>query len=335
MNGPNARVLREGGIGGSLPYKTGTTLMVRLADGAAPPPEWKRKTTLQGTFGEYGQILRIDLQEVQGAAFVEYDDKRDAEDALRDLTGKKIAGREVHIQMAHAPHQQLSVTGRSIDIEERVATMARDHRLDEAASARLVSVFVERARFGCDLAKDCEELNAHLAASNKPSALVSMKLADLRSGRPIGPCKFRGGAPKPGALGLRLDRDGAENGLSGREEELSKGCQADTASRGDGASLGGGASKESGRRSRSRERSKSKRKASASRRRSRRRKKKRSRSHGKKPGKRRKSSSSSPECNSKAKERTSVKKRKADSSRSRSKSRSKKAKRESKEKSRK
>lgn len=326
MNGPNARVLREGGIGGSLPYKTGTTLMVRLADGSPPPPEWKKKTTLQGPFGEYGQILRIDLQDAHGAAYVEYDDKRDAEDALRDLSGKKIAGREVHIQMAHAAHQQLSVTARSIDIEERVAMMAREHRLDEAASARLISVFVERARFGCDLAKDCEELNGHLAASNKPSALVSMKLADLRSGRPIGPCKFRGGS-KPGALGLRLGRDVLESELGSCEDiQATVGGQlGDTASRGDAASKGS-------RRSRSKERSKSRRKASSSRHRSRR-KKHSSYSHGKKSTKRRKSSSSSRERSSKGKDKNSRNKRKVDSSRS--KSRSRKAKKESKGKSRK
>lgn len=241
MNGPSARALREGGIGGSLSYKKGTTLLVRLEGGGPPPAEWRKKTTLQGTFGEFGQILRIDIQEAQGAAYVEYDEKEDAEDALRALVGGKIAGRPVHIQMAHTP-QQMSVAARSLVVEEKIATMARSYRLDEAATARLVSVFAERGRLGCDLEKDCQEMSEHLAASNKPSALVSMKLADLRAGRPIGPCRYKGQAPTPGPLALRLDRpeggraDEASASRSRRDRGQSRGGSCDEArSRGDKA----------------------------------------------------------------------------------------------------
>lgn len=86
-----------------------------------------------------------------------------------------------------------------VDIEERVSAMKQDHNLDDAAAVKLVSVFRERAKLGCDLRKDFDELNQHLAASNKPSALVSMKLAELRDGRAIGPCKFAGGRKDAGA----------------------------------------------------------------------------------------------------------------------------------------
>merc|ERR1712060_431684 len=34
-------------------------------------------------------------------------------------------------------------------------------------------------------------LGDHLAASNKPSALVCKKLADIRSGKPLGACRFK------------------------------------------------------------------------------------------------------------------------------------------------
>merc|ERR1712070_787288 len=77
--------------------------------------------------------------------------------------------------------------------------------LDEAAMARLVSVFQERLRLGCDLNVDLEELSQHLAASNKPSALVSMKLAEMRAGKPIGPCRYQ--------------RSLAERGMRGNGEE--------------------------------------------------------------------------------------------------------------------
>jgi len=199
MNGPSARALREGGIGGSIPYKIGVTLVVKLASGGPLPPEWRRKTTLQEPFGDYGQILRIDCQEAQGVAFIEFEDKRDAEDAEHEMNGKQISGKIVSVTLARAPDQRRGVgPGRTVDIEERIAELARRHRLDEAATARLASVFHDRSRLGCDLSRDFEELNEHLAASNKPSALVSMKLADLRAGRSIGPCKYAGSGARRG-----------------------------------------------------------------------------------------------------------------------------------------
>eukprot|EP00930_Biecheleria_cincta_P100423 TRINITY_DN92066_c0_g1_i1.p1 TRINITY_DN92066_c0_g1~~TRINITY_DN92066_c0_g1_i1.p1 ORF type:complete len:276 (-),score=41.25 TRINITY_DN92066_c0_g1_i1:155-982(-) len=201
MNGPSSRALREGGIGGSLPYKIGFTLVVRPKEGGAFPQEWLRKTSLQGAFGDYGQVLRIDIQQSQGCAYVEYEDVRDAEDAGRELDNKPIAGKAASVQMAGQSNLRrpgsnlapLGPPGRPVDIEGRVAELAQRHFLDEAAAARLASVFQERSRIGCDLVRDFQELDEHLAASNKPSALVSMKLAELRSGRTIGPCRYKGG----------------------------------------------------------------------------------------------------------------------------------------------
>ncbi|CAK9080481.1 Hypothetical protein (Fragment) [Durusdinium trenchii] len=66
MNGPSARALREGGMGGSIPYKTGVTLYVKPKDGGPVPKDWLRKTTLQAPFGDFGQILRIDVSERLG-----------------------------------------------------------------------------------------------------------------------------------------------------------------------------------------------------------------------------------------------------------------------------
>mmetsp|Transcript_101130 Transcript_101130/g.326416 ORF Transcript_101130/g.326416 Transcript_101130/m.326416 type:complete len:448 (+) Transcript_101130:123-1466(+) len=200
MNGPSARALREGGIGGSIPYKIGVTLTVKLSSGGPLPPEWRKKTTLQEPFGDYGQILRIDCQEAQGVAFIEFEDKRDAEDAETEMNGKQILGKTINVTLTRAIDQRRAGVGpgRSIDIEERISELARRHRLDEAATARLASVFHDRSRLGCDLSRDFEELNEHLAASNKPSALVSMKLADLRAGRAIGPCKYAGSGARRG-----------------------------------------------------------------------------------------------------------------------------------------
>lgn len=202
MNGPSARALREGGTGGSQSYKCGVTLIVKLSTGGPLPPEWRRKTTLQEPFGDYGHILRIDVQEAQGVAFIEYEDARDAEDAAEEMNGRQIKGRNVSVQVVKAYNSGKQAVGTSTmrvsagEIEERVGELARKHRLDEAAAGRLSSVFQDRSRVGCDLTKDFEELDQHLGASNKPSALVSMKLADLRSGKDIGPCKFNASAAR-------------------------------------------------------------------------------------------------------------------------------------------
>ncbi|CAJ1397726.1 unnamed protein product [Effrenium voratum] len=194
MNGPSARALREGGIGGSIPYKVGVTLYVKPKDSGPIPKDWLKKTTFQAPFGDFGQILRIDVSETQRCAYVEYEDPRDAQDAAKDLDGKKISGKEVSVVLAsQATNRRPGSTstpvgppGRAVDIEQRVAELALKHHLDEAAGARLASVFQDRSRLGCDLVRDFQDLDEHLTASNKPSALVSMKLSELRSGRPIG-----------------------------------------------------------------------------------------------------------------------------------------------------
>eukprot|EP00933_Yihiella_yeosuensis_P048071 TRINITY_DN4408_c0_g1_i4.p1 TRINITY_DN4408_c0_g1~~TRINITY_DN4408_c0_g1_i4.p1 ORF type:complete len:326 (+),score=38.37 TRINITY_DN4408_c0_g1_i4:171-1148(+) len=198
MNGPSARALREGGMGGSIAYKIGFGLIVKPKDGGSIPVEWKRKTTLQGPFGEFGQIIRIDVQESSGCAYVEYEDARDAEDAEKDLNGKSIAGKVVTVTMCKSQDSyrrsgsSMATVPGSVDIEARIAELAMRHALDDAACSRLSSVFQDRSRLGCDLNRDFQDLSEHLAASNKPSALVSMKLAELRSGRTIGPCKYNG-----------------------------------------------------------------------------------------------------------------------------------------------
>jgi len=75
---------------GSFRYRTGTTLLVSgLSEGA-------RKTDLQGAFGDFGQILRIDL--TPGKAYVEFEDERDALDALSEMDGKKLKDRKVKVE---------------------------------------------------------------------------------------------------------------------------------------------------------------------------------------------------------------------------------------------
>merc|ERR1711939_1270529 len=104
-----------------------------------------------------------------------------------------------------------SANRKNVNVHDRVLNVAQKYRLDESASAQLLRVFAERSRLAtCDVDRDLQELSEHLAASNKPSALVCNKLADIRSGKPLGPCKFASKGREPNVSVTRSmaqDRD--------------------------------------------------------------------------------------------------------------------------------
>lgn len=56
-----------------------------------------RKTDLQGCFGEFGQISRIDL--IGGKAYLEFDEKLDSEDAIRTMHGKSWMGSTLRVEV--------------------------------------------------------------------------------------------------------------------------------------------------------------------------------------------------------------------------------------------
>lgn len=53
---------------------------------------------LEDVFKTYGQLNKIDLK--LGFAFIEFQDSRDAEDAIRDLNGREIRGSAISVQAA-------------------------------------------------------------------------------------------------------------------------------------------------------------------------------------------------------------------------------------------
>ncbi|CAK0825434.1 unnamed protein product, partial [Prorocentrum cordatum] len=73
---------------------------------------------------------------------------------------------------------------------EAVRQMARKHRLDKGAATKLEDAMSIREAMGKDVDKDLQLLDEHLAASNKPSALISMKLESLRKGFHVGHCIY-------------------------------------------------------------------------------------------------------------------------------------------------
>eukprot|EP00930_Biecheleria_cincta_P049382 TRINITY_DN3459_c0_g1_i2.p1 TRINITY_DN3459_c0_g1~~TRINITY_DN3459_c0_g1_i2.p1 ORF type:complete len:744 (-),score=154.60 TRINITY_DN3459_c0_g1_i2:409-2562(-) len=231
--------------------KAGCTLIVTPKDGAPLPPAWKKKTTLQGPFGDFGEILRIEFENQAGCASIQYDDPRDAADAAKAMNKKNICGVEVTVELANqvtrgAGRESVLVTG-GVNIEQKVAELALRHVLDEPAVAHMINVFQHRQRLGCDLKKDFAEWDTHLAASNKPSALVSMKLAELRSGQPIGPCRFRKAPQQSRPLpDVHLEGKDAQGGFplyrsSDYFGEVAEDAQSTRSERTSAADLGAGA----------------------------------------------------------------------------------------------
>ena len=68
--------------------------------------------------------------------------------------------RQVSVVLASAAQRARSTTSapsRAMDLEQQVHQLATKHGLDDAAAARLASVFTDRSRLGCDLQRDFKE----------------------------------------------------------------------------------------------------------------------------------------------------------------------------------
>ena len=57
-----------------------------------------REDDLNYYFRKYGHIRNLQLK--KGYAFIEYDDYKDAEDAIHEMDGKKIEGQRIKVQAA-------------------------------------------------------------------------------------------------------------------------------------------------------------------------------------------------------------------------------------------
>mmetsp|Transcript_116109 Transcript_116109/g.212856 ORF Transcript_116109/g.212856 Transcript_116109/m.212856 type:complete len:371 (+) Transcript_116109:49-1161(+) len=111
------------------------------------------------------------------------------------------------LQDAHTPAAMLNLKIRDMEkgtfvgkakCGPRVKELCKKHRLDRGAATKLEEAMSMREAMGKDVEKDLLHLDEHLAASNKPSALVSMKLDSLRKGFNIGHCIYSREAPLPG-----------------------------------------------------------------------------------------------------------------------------------------
>ncbi|KAL1916590.1 uncharacterized protein VTP21DRAFT_5781 [Calcarisporiella thermophila] len=64
-----------------------------------------RQSELEDLFGKYGRLVRCDVKRgrMNSFAFIEYTDRRDAEDALRDWDGKTAFGSKIAVEYAKSP----------------------------------------------------------------------------------------------------------------------------------------------------------------------------------------------------------------------------------------
>uniref|UniRef100_A0A3Q1G6A1 Serine and arginine rich splicing factor 6 n=1 Tax=Acanthochromis polyacanthus TaxID=80966 RepID=A0A3Q1G6A1_9TELE len=62
-----------------------------------------REKDIQRFFSGYGKLLEIDLK--NGYGFVEFEDNRDADDAVYELNGKELCGERVIVEHARGPRR--------------------------------------------------------------------------------------------------------------------------------------------------------------------------------------------------------------------------------------
>uniref|UniRef100_A0A3Q2C8A8 Serine and arginine rich splicing factor 6 n=1 Tax=Cyprinodon variegatus TaxID=28743 RepID=A0A3Q2C8A8_CYPVA len=62
-----------------------------------------REKDLQRFFSGYGKLMEIDLK--NGYGFVEFEDNRDADDAVYELNGKELCGERVIVEHARGPRR--------------------------------------------------------------------------------------------------------------------------------------------------------------------------------------------------------------------------------------
>ncbi|CAE7857403.1 csx1 [Symbiodinium microadriaticum] len=58
-----------------------------------------KKTALQASFGEFGRIIRIEVPDGKTVAFVEFEEHRDANDAVKEMHNALVEGRRIGVRM--------------------------------------------------------------------------------------------------------------------------------------------------------------------------------------------------------------------------------------------
>ncbi|XP_028255948.1 serine/arginine-rich splicing factor 10-like isoform X1 [Parambassis ranga] len=109
-----------------------TSLFVRNISDESRPEDLRRE------FGRYGPIVDVYIpldfytRQPRGFAYIQFEDVRDAEDALHSLDRKWVCGRQIEIQFAQGdrktPNQMKAKEGRSVGRSSRYDDYDRDGR---------------------------------------------------------------------------------------------------------------------------------------------------------------------------------------------------------------
>uniref|UniRef100_A0A803JRG4 Serine/arginine-rich-splicing factor 4 n=2 Tax=Xenopus tropicalis TaxID=8364 RepID=A0A803JRG4_XENTR len=74
-----------------------------------------RERDVERFFKGFGKIVEVDLK--NGYGFVEFEDSRDAEDAVYEMNGRELCGERVIVEHARAPRRDIRseyIVGRSM-----------------------------------------------------------------------------------------------------------------------------------------------------------------------------------------------------------------------------
>jgi len=96
-----------------------------------------RERDIEDTFSKYGKINAVDLK--RGYAFVEYDDERDADDAIRAMDGNELDGARIVVEASHGGRDR---DRRGPGSDECFSCGGRGHWARDCPSSRLVFVVV-------------------------------------------------------------------------------------------------------------------------------------------------------------------------------------------------
>jgi len=124
-------------------------------------------------FRGYGKIKSINLK--PGYGFVVFEDRRDADDAVKDLDGQRMCGERVDIQIAKGPGNKAR------DRRGDGRPVVRDSRRESRSRSRGAAVAAAAAVAGGDLtpAPDhrLDEVTVNLATRSKSKLPISRLVA--------------------------------------------------------------------------------------------------------------------------------------------------------------
>jgi hypothetical protein len=153
---------------------------------------------LLAQFAYHFQLQKSLVAELSKALEHRSNSKDDLEVLWDDMNSAKDPNAVLKHRIEQISDGAFAGRGRS---EDRVLALCEKYKLDHDATTKLTAIMARRENVqGCDIDKDLASLDACMATSKKPSALICMKLKELSSGAPISapgypPLKGRDGTP--------------------------------------------------------------------------------------------------------------------------------------------